>query len=589
MKKMLSIGLITAAVFLTVLFLLQISHTEQVAVKQARTEQSLMTIENATVQEVEDPDTPIGIKREYCFRLGEDMVQNTSLAFYTVHQYVIVSIDGKAVYSLMPSGEHHLTKTLGSNWVMIPLYDTDAGKEVRVEVIPVYESFKNRTVTFLVGSPLVVYRDRFMKDLMQIILGGVAVAIGILFLCVAGYELVKKRPEKRIAALGTFSVMMGMWRLNDTRFTPFMDGGRPVLAYYISIMMPMLGVIPLMQWIKSNFSAKRKKIIDIYEAAAILLCMLQLMLQLFGILDLRESIKATHIAIGIGACILVGLVAAEKKHGSWHGKMPLEIRFTGICVIGILADIITFYVKGNSSGLVFSLLAFLCYIVCMGISAMFRYGRQQIQIAEQNRELAGKERSLTDSRIKMMMSQIRSHFIFNVLATISTYCKIDPKKADQALICFSRYLRRNIRIIEEDGLIDFTAELDQLEDYIALEQLRFTEKIVFEKDIRITNFKIPPLTVQPIVENAIKHGLVEHAKSGTIFLRTEQKRDHIEITVKDNGAGFDTAMLQKTDSVGIKNVRYRLETMTNGSIDIQSEPGSGTTVTIKIPQEEIGR
>lgn len=589
MKKKLSIGLITAAVFLTVLFLLQISHTEQVAVKQARTEQSLMTIENVTVQEVEDPDTPIGIKREYYFRLGEDMVQNTSLAFYTVHQYVIVSIDGKAVYSLMPSGEHHLTKTLGSNWVMIPLYDTDAGKEVRVEVIPVYESFKNRTVTFLVGSPLVIYRDRFMKDLMQIILGGVAVAIGILFLCVAGYELVKKRPEKRIAALGTFSVMMGMWRLNDTRFTPFMDGGRPVLAYYISIMMPMLGVIPLMQWIKSNFSVKRKKIIDIYEAAAILLCMLQLMLQLFGILDLRESIKATHIAIGIGACILVGLVAAEKRYGSWHGKMPLEIRFTGICVIGILADIITFYVKGNSSGLVFSLLAFLCYIVCMGISAMFRYGRQQIQIAEQSRELARKERSLTDSRIKMMMSQIRSHFIFNVLATISTYCKIDPKKADQALICFSRYLRRNIRIIEEDGLIDFTAELDQLEDYIALEQLRFTEKIVFEKDIRITNFKIPPLTVQPIVENAIKHGLVEHAKSGTIFLRTEQKRDHIEITVTDNGAGFDTAMLQKTDSVGIKNVRYRLETMMNGSVDIQSEQGSGTTVTIKIPQEEIGR
>lgn len=188
-----------------------------------------------------------------------------------------------------------------------------------------------------------------------------------------------------------------------------------------------------------------------------------------------------------------------------------------------------------------------------------------------------------------MMSQIRTHFIFNVLTTISTYCKSDPKKADDALIRFSRYLRRNIRIIEEEGLIDFQTELEQLEDYIALEQLRFEDMITFAKDIEVTSFRIPPLTIQPIVENAIKHGLLEHDRSGTVTLQTMKEAEYIVITVTDDGVGFVLEECEKEDSVGIRNVRYRLENMVHGSLAIESALGKGTTVTIKIPIEEAER
>ncbi|MBO4980616.1 MAG: histidine kinase [Lachnospiraceae bacterium] len=99
--------------------------------------------------------------------------------------------------------------------------------------------------------------------------------------------------------------------------------------------------------------------------------------------------------------------------------------------------------------------------------------------------------------------------------------------ADDALICFSRYLRKNINIIEEEGLIDFSKELAHLEDYIALEQIRFQDMIIFEKEIEETNFKIPPLTIQPIIENAIKHGLVEHGRSGTVRLHTRRVKKRI--------------------------------------------------------------
>lgn len=598
MIKVCSIVLPALAVIALVILLVTVSQTEDRTVTGTRSSSGFAAVEDVTETELTQEDAPIGVKKEYTFTLGDAIAHDTSLAFYTVHQYVTVYLDGEEIYSLKPAGSHRFTKTVGSNWVMIPLYAADSGKEVKVEITPVYESFRNREVTFLIGSPLAIYRNRLAKDLPQIILGSIAILMGLTFVCVAFYSFIKKRPGKRLAILGIFSVMLGLWRLTDTRFTPFMDGGKPVLFYYIAVTMPMLGMLPLVQWTKDDFSEKGRRVISGYETGIAMLCLLQFILQWMGIYDLRESMTATHVSMGTGAAILVGLAVKERK------KMQIPLAF--LCVAGILADVAAFYIKGNSSGLLFSLTAFVIYIMIMGVNTMFEYSRQQVQIAkldrelaqkdrelakserqvaEQNRELAEKEHRLTDSRIKVMMSQIRSHFIFNVLATISTYCKIDPKMADKALICFSRYLRRNIHIIEVDGLIDFSAELEQLEDYVTLEKLRFAEEITFEKEIETRSFKIPPLTVQPLVENAIKHGLVEHGKSGTVFLHTERKEDNIVITVTDNGVGFAPGMLEKTDSVGIKNVRYRLENMTGGTLDIESEPGSGTTVTIKIPQK----
>lgn len=597
-RKTGSIILPVIAVLALAVLLVTVSRTEDISVTETRSSSGFAAVEDVTETELTQEDAPIGVQKEYIFTLGDTIPHDTSLAFYTVHQYVTVYLDGEEIYSLKPAGSHRFTKTPGSNWVMIPLYAEDGGKEVKVDITPVYESFRNREVTYLIGSPLAIYRSRLAKDLPQIILGGIAILMGLTFVCVAGYSQLKKRPGKRLAILGLFSIMLGLWRLTDTRFTPFMDGGQPVLFYYIAITMPMLGMLPLVQWTKDSFSEKGRKVISVYETGIVLLCLLQFTLQWLKLCDLRESMTATHVSMGIGAAILVGLAVKERK------KMQIPLAL--LCVAGILADVAAFYIKGNSSGLLFSLTAFVIYIMIMGVHTMFEYSRQQVQIAkldrelaekdrelakterqiaQQNRELAEKEHRLTDSRIKVMMSQIRSHFIFNVLATISTYCKIDPKMADKALVCFSRYLRRNIHIIEVDGLIDFSAELEQLEDYVTLEKLRFAEEITFETEIETTSFQIPPLTVQPLVENAIKHGLVEHGKSGTVFLHTEKKDNNIVITVADNGVGFAPGMLEKTDSVGIKNVRYRLETMTGGTLAVESEPGRGTTVTIQIPQK----
>lgn len=579
---------ISMAVFLT-----QIAVKDKVKVQQEREKRDYFAVENYTCTETKDMDAPIGIRKNYTLYLDDTVKEDTSLAFYTVHQYVRVWLDGNIIFCLEPSGEAALSKTVGSNWVLIPLYREDAKKEIRVEITPVYESFRNREVEFLVGAKIAIYKARFSKDFPQLILSVMAIFVGLIFVCVAGYSQFCRQRGNGIVALGVFVVMMGIWRLTDTWSTPFLFPNHPVLLFYLSVSMLMLGMIPLIKWIEEYFMEKSRHVLDLYCIVSAVVCLIQLFCQVVGIADVRETLSITHIIIGAGVIVAIAVAVYERVKYPERVRVKVGNNLPYICVAGVIADVGAFYVKGNSSGLLFSLSAFLLYIVIWGIATLFHYSEQELQLAEQQmqlakqeRRLAEKDRSLTDSRIKAMMSQIRSHFIFNVLATISTYCKTDPKMADYALIRFSRYLRKNIKIIEEDGMIDFDEELEQVEDYVALEQLRFPEKIVFEKKIGTSSFKLPPLTIQPLVENAIKHGLVGKGRRGVILLRTERTDKEITITIKDDGAGFDPQACTEQDSVGIRNVRYRLSTMAGGSLFIDSSPGEGTTATIQIPIKE---
>lgn len=213
---------------------------------------------------------------------------------------------------------------------------------------------------------------------------------------------------------------------------------------------------------------------------------------------------------------------------------------------------------------------------------------QSRRAAAQDRKLAQTERELTESRIASMMSQIRDHFIFNTLGVISGYCKIDPAKADEMITRFARYLRRNMQYLEEKNLIPFDTEARQVEDYVVLEQMRFLDRIEFGENFEVTDFLLPPLTVQPLVENAVKHGIIQPGRQGSVYVSTRKENGEIIVEVVDDGIGFDAAELEKSDSIGLRNVRYRLEHMANATLTIESTPGKGTCAAIHIPESRGG-
>lgn len=206
---------------------------------------------------------------------------------------------------------------------------------------------------------------------------------------------------------------------------------------------------------------------------------------------------------------------------------------------------------------------------------------------DQSRQLAQREHDLAESRVAIAVSQIQPHFLFNALNSICYLCESNPKEAQGALREFSGYLRTNIDSIGVTRPVPFSAELDHVKTYLKLEKMRFEDDLNIEYDIETTAFKVPPLSVQPLVENAVKHGVCKKPGGGTVRLCTQEHADRFEVVVRDDGAGFDTAAAPNDgrEHVGIRNVRQRLWAMCNASLAVESKPGCGTTATISIPKE----
>lgn len=252
-------------------------------------------------------------------------------------------------------------------------------------------------------------------------------------------------------------------------------------------------------------------------------------------------------------------------------------------LLDVLATDMGWWQGGKISILIFYVYVLIAFVFVVRIIP------QKINEAARAKELEEKQRELQqelkDRRVSVMMSQIRTHFIFNIMTIISGLCNSDPQKADNALILFARYLRKNIAIMDRDEPIFFSQELQHLEDYVSLEKMRFGDKIKFEKKLEVTDFKLPPLTIQPLVENAIKHGLLTPGKMGTVYLSTKAEEDEIKIIIEDDGIGFDTEAQEKEDAVGIRNVRYRVENMVGGTLELSSVVGMGTKAEIRIPKK----
>ena len=192
---------------------------------------------------------------------------------------------------------------------------------------------------------------------------------------------------------------------------------------------------------------------------------------------------------------------------------------------------------------------------------------------------------LSESRISTMMSQIRPHFIYNTLGSIEQLCKIDPPKAGELVHNFAKYLRGNFGELDNPKPILMSQEMEHVHHYISIENVRFPD-MTFSFEMNSDDFHIPALTVQPIVENAIKHGLMKLQKGGVIRVATYETDTEYCISVEDDGVGFDTgALLDDRKHVGLRNIRERLKVMVNGTLEIESTVGVGTKVVVKIPKE----
>ncbi|MDL2263629.1 histidine kinase [Synergistaceae bacterium OttesenSCG-928-I11] len=276
--------------------------------------------------------------------------------------------------------------------------------------------------------------------------------------------------------------------------------------------------------------------------------------------------------------------------------------FIGLSVIYYFRSISRGDAMGFVSYLVFLLLSSLLQLVypdlmvayaTVTLSLLIIYVNVHVQqdrrLREREIELKDKEIELADARIAAMISQIQPHFLYNALSVVGDLCAHDPKEARNAIVEFSRYLRANLSGMTQKKLIPFEEELGHVDTYLALEARRFDDRLKVEYRIGPRNFFLPPLTVQPIVENAVRHGVTVRAQGGTVVVATEEGADVWRVRVSDDGVGFDPTGPGRDERphVGIENARFRIENLCDGRLEIESAPGRGTTVVIEIPKHAV--
>lgn len=198
------------------------------------------------------------------------------------------------------------------------------------------------------------------------------------------------------------------------------------------------------------------------------------------------------------------------------------------------------------------------------------------------------ELELSENRSAVMLSQIQPHFLYNALNSIYQLCDSKPEMAKEAISEFSKYLRGNLDSIKQKKLVTFSEELNHIQAYLMLEKIRYEDELEIVYDIKVEDFLLPALTVQPIIENAVNHGISDLPNGGIVTLKTEEKEDCYEVTVIDNGVGFDPNKIKHDGRthIGIPNVRNRLDIMCHGTLEIISEINKGTTAIVRIPKGE---
>lgn len=321
-------------------------------------------------------------------------------------------------------------------------------------------------------------------------------------------------------------------------------------------------------------------------------------------------LRATHVinfndVPGHMVAILVALIAAGSYYLVREYYTYKEKRMEYVLVSGLILSVFTtvellhyhmtnaFWITSFQTGLFcFALVQF--WVLLNYLSDRIKKSQQVRWLQQENMkkdaENARLELAVMQNQVSVMLSQIQPHFLYNSLSTIQVLCQMDPALAQEAMGHFIQYLRANMDSLNQKGRISFEQELNHVKNYLYIEKLRFGRKLEVVYELSTEAFNCPPLCLQTMVENAVKHGVCNKKGGGTVWIRSYKTAVGVCVEVEDNGVGFDTEQVPEDGKshIGIINTRRRVEEE-GGRIEIRSRIGEGTIVRIFLSEKRIDR
>lgn len=392
--------------------------------------------------------------------------------------------------------------------------------------------------------------------------------------------IVHLSPVRRLVYLSMFIFSCGLWFLLRNPILDIKVAYQPILEI-VDVLCQYGITFFSLTYVGEFVNEWRKKIIRACQFWTLLFVGLTSLLAFTTDLKYTDSIllgaicNAIFIAL-MGACI--SWEALRKKN-----KDTLRLLLSAVpAMIGGLLEINNFLRGSVTPTTILFSIGFLLFMFLQ----VFWFVQH---LQEQAKRSAKIEQELIDTKISIMLSQIQPHFLYNTLLGIKQLCDTQPKKASDALEHFAYYLRGNLYSISDTRLIPFSKELEHLQDYLYLEKMRFDQRLNVKWEIGFTDFLLPSLTLQPIAENAVRHGITKKEKGGTLIIRSELIDDTILIAIIDDGVGFDTsvALDDSRPHIGLENVKKRLEIQCGATLILYSIPGKGTEVKLSIMRKGI--
>lgn len=205
------------------------------------------------------------------------------------------------------------------------------------------------------------------------------------------------------------------------------------------------------------------------------------------------------------------------------------------------------------------------------------------------------EKEVAINEMAYLQSQIKPHFLYNALSAIMAFCYTDSEKAGELLNSLSKYLRIVFNTENREELVTLQREIELVKSYVDIEQARYGERLqtIFEIDETCLKQKIMPLIIQPLVENAIRHGVVKKTQGGTVKLSVQTKGELMKVTVTDDGVGMSEQKIKEILSrketvfgVGLANINQRMGHFAGMKLTIESREEHGTNITLFLPLKE---
>ncbi len=486
---------------------------------------------------------------------------------------------GEVLYERIAATDKRAQPYFGFGWHTFRC-DSNTQIEVTVSGERPARAIDDFCESIYVGDGLVLFNQLFYDNFLQIALAVIILLIGILYISIV---VLMRRTIKGVSShyfsTGTLIITGALCSLIDYRITGLIVFDHVTLNW-IDYALQVCINFSLIDYLRSLFDDERLQTVGRIVLATVLVSIAACFaLALIGHYGIKECIEI-QVPIAV-PCILALVICAiiQIFQNPHEGRKQSLLFIPAALMVSIMAvyEVANFVIWGNYIVVVFEvgllIFAIVQFSILLGIS------HTKLREAESAERLRA---NLIESRSKVMLSQLQPHFVNNVLSSIAALCDKDPKLAKEKTITFADFLRENLDLLSKKRVIPFSSELEHVHKFMELEEMRFGDELEYEEDLQYRDFWLPPLCVQSMVENAIRHGILPKEDGGKVTLRTRKSGRFVLIEVIDDGVGFNFATSQRNGHYGLESARKRVSAFPESEFVVESSEGKGTTVRIKL-------